>query len=92
MQRPTPPVRNDRAARRRLAPRVLRRDGGICHLCGKPGANSVDHLVPESQGGRTTSPNLKAAHLLCNQVRGNGSIEAARAKLQANQTEGGWEW
>lgn len=25
---------------------VLKRDAGICHLCGQPGADTVDHVIP----------------------------------------------
>jgi 5-methylcytosine-specific restriction endonuclease McrA len=85
--------RTDRAARRKLLPRVIRRDGGICYLCGQPGADSADHLVPESRGGTTTLDNLAAAHLRCNQIRGTRSIEAARADItRTNQPARGWDW
>jgi 5-methylcytosine-specific restriction endonuclease McrA len=86
------PQRNDRALRRKYAPRIIRRDGGICHLCGQPGADSIDHLIPESHGGATTPPNLAAAHLRCNQIRGNRTIEAARADLNRKDTSQGWDW
>ena len=45
----------------------------ICWLCGQPGADSVDHLVPVSLGGaKLDIGNLAPAHLTCNKRRGNG--------------------
>ncbi|WP_280314457.1 HNH endonuclease [Nocardia wallacei] len=41
---------------------VLRRDRGICHICGKPGADTVDHITPQSQGGRDHPDNYAAIH------------------------------
>lgn len=40
---------------------VLRRDNGLCVLCGAPGT-SVDHVLPRSQGGSHSLANLR---LLC---------------------------
>lgn len=42
--------------------RILRRDQGICYICGKPGANQVDHIRPASQGGGDEDSNLAAIH------------------------------
>jgi 5-methylcytosine-specific restriction endonuclease McrA len=50
--------------------RVLRRDLGICWLCGKPGANSVDHVIPRIDGGTHHDSNLRAAHIVCNARKG----------------------
>lgn len=50
-----------------LRRKIVRRDGGICALCGLPGATSADHIVPHARGGRTEPSNLQAAHLSCNQ-------------------------
>jgi 5-methylcytosine-specific restriction endonuclease McrA len=37
--------------------------GGVCWLCGHPGADTVDHVVPLSQGGALLDPaNLRPAH------------------------------
>jgi 5-methylcytosine-specific restriction endonuclease McrA len=49
---------------------VIARDRGVCHLCGKQGANTADHLIPISRGGTDSPHNLRAAHRRCNLVRG----------------------
>lgn len=63
----------------RLKEQVIRRDGGICHLCGSPGADSADHLIPHSRGGTDTLGNLAAVHHdaepRCNRSRGNRPLE-----------------
>lgn len=38
---------------------VLKRDNGICYLCGQPGADTVDHVEP---GDNHNLDNLKAVH------------------------------
>lgn len=84
------PKRTGRPWQRTKA-RIIRRDGGICHLCGQPGADTADHLTPWSQGGTDAPSNLAAAHVRCNQLRGTGSIDQARAKLTQN-TGTAWDW
>ena len=68
-----------RAIRARNA-KVVRDGGGICHLCGHPGADAADHVVPLAQGGSDTIDNLRPAHhfvacetcgLKCNRVKGD---------------------
>jgi 5-methylcytosine-specific restriction protein A len=39
--------------------RILRRDRHICWLCGRPGADGVDHVIP---GDDHQDPNLRAVH------------------------------
>lgn len=61
---------------------VLERDGWRCQICkrGIPAllsvphhmAGTVDHVVPQSQGGTHEPANLRAAHFICNTVRNNG--------------------
>lgn len=86
------PARTGRPWQRKKA-RIIRRDAGICHLCGQPGADSADHLVPYSQGGTDADDNLAAVHHntepRCNRKRGNRSIDLVRAEL--NQPTG-WDW
>jgi 5-methylcytosine-specific restriction endonuclease McrA len=48
---------------------ILERDCYLCGICGLPGANSVDHIVPRFKGGTEDAWNLRAAHLKCNVKR-----------------------
>jgi 5-methylcytosine-specific restriction endonuclease McrA len=65
---------------RALAARVLDEECEICHLCGRPGADSVDHLVPVSIDPtlKFARSNLRAAHRKCNQQRGARPIQQRR--------------
>lgn len=40
--------------------------GPICALCGDPGADTVDHVIPLSEGGTNWPDNLQPAHRACN--------------------------
>lgn len=76
---------------RRIVAFVVKRDRGICHLCGEDGADSADHVILRSQGGSDHPDNLLAAHLLCNQRRGTLSVEEARRRLRiVHPTD--WRW
>ena len=57
----------------RVRAEVLQRSD-ICHLCGAPGAESVDHLIPRSKGGTNDLRNLAPAHISCNARRGARSL------------------
>ncbi|MDR1823965.1 MAG: HNH endonuclease [Bifidobacteriaceae bacterium] len=55
----------------RLSPstdNVLRRDHYQCAYCGRA-ANTRDHVLPLSRGGRTDWPNLVAACRACNEAK-----------------------
>ena len=41
-----------------------------CALCGKPGANTADHIVPLMFGGDNSLDNLQPAHQSCNSRKG----------------------
>lgn len=57
---------------RRVREQVLAQDD-TCWLCGKPGADTIDHLVPISKGGSLLDKtNLRPAHFACNSRRGDG--------------------
>lgn len=44
--------------------------GRVCILCGLPGANSADHIIPRSEGGAVYDlNNLGPAHRGCNYSR-----------------------
>jgi len=77
---------------RRTVASIITRDAGICHLCGKPGANSADHLIPVAQGGTDHPTNLAAAHLQCNKIRGTRNITTARNDLQKRTQPTNWHW
>lgn len=49
----------DRQAERR---RILRRHKGICHVCGQPGSDTVDHVIPLAEGGQDIPGNLAPIH------------------------------
>jgi 5-methylcytosine-specific restriction endonuclease McrA len=50
---------------------VLRRDKFRCAYCGQPNADTMDHVVPRSRGGRAEWLNAVAAHAVCNERKGN---------------------
>ena len=54
----------------RLAAAVFADRGRVCHLCGLPGAYTLDHLLPRSLGGGDELDNLAPAHKTCNSSRG----------------------
>jgi 5-methylcytosine-specific restriction enzyme A len=51
---------------------VIRRDKGICHICGKSGADTTDHKKPKKLGGSNKKSNLAAAHRSCNGKKDGG--------------------
>jgi 5-methylcytosine-specific restriction endonuclease McrA len=41
---------------------VLDRDDTVCHVCGNPGADQVDHVIALAHGGADTDENLGPIH------------------------------
>lgn len=57
-----------------LSARVLREERGMCHICGRPGADTADHVIPKRAGGTDDRDNLRAAHRSCNASKGAGYL------------------
>lgn len=52
---------------------VMRRDNGVCHICGQGAADAIDHIVPVSWGGSDNPENLAPAHTSCNSSKGDAT-------------------
>ena len=67
--------------------RTLERYGTTCHLCGLPGANSADHVIPKSVRPDLTFDldNLRPAHDTCNSSKGKRIIEGPAAIIEDNR-------
>jgi 5-methylcytosine-specific restriction endonuclease McrA len=64
---------------------VYTRDKGRCQYCGckTPRVESTyDHVIPRSQGGKTTWTNIVIACRTCNQKKGGRTPEQARMRLR----------
>lgn len=59
------------SAYRTARARVLA-ESTVCWICGRPGSDTVDHVVPVARGGSHDAANLRPAHLGCNSSRGAG--------------------
>lgn len=60
---------------------VLKRDKWTCAYCGMK-ANTVDHVLPESRGGKFTWENLASACEPCNGFKANRTPEEAGMRLR----------
>ena len=61
------------------AKRVMRRDRGVCHVCGKPGADQVDHVKPLAEGGSDTDENKAPIHRVpCHRDKTRAEAQRAR--------------
>ena len=49
---------------------TILRDSPPCALCGKPGADTADHIIPYAAGGTHDLENLRPAHHRCNSIAG----------------------
>ena len=85
------PRRRNGSRRTRLRKRVLAAYD-VCWLCGRPvdkglppghpWSGEVDEVIPVSRGGDPLAwDNVRLAHRICNEVRGNKSPQAARERL-----------
>ncbi len=63
---------------------VYERDHGACGYCGKRmtlDAATLDHIIPQSQGGPSTWENLVLACKRCNTRKADRSLKEAHMKL-----------
>ncbi len=53
-----------------------------CWLCGKAGADTIDHIIPTSRAPHLAKDpaNWRPAHDHCNKARGNGPPPARRTR------------
>jgi 5-methylcytosine-specific restriction endonuclease McrA len=63
---------------------VFKRDGYVCQYCGRP---TLDHVVPKSQGGRSTWDNLVSACHSCNHKKAD---RIPAVWLDILEVPGGW--
>lgn len=74
-------VRLSGGAEQARARRVLRAYATVCHVCGRPGATEVDHVVPLAEGGADDETNLAPVHATpCHQAK--TAAEAARGRAR----------
>lgn len=53
-----------------------------CALCGRPGADTADHIIPHDAGGTDDLHNLRPAHQRCNSAAGARYLNNKRAQQQ----------
>lgn len=58
--------------------------GKACCFCGQP-AQSVDHLIPKSQGGKNSLDNMIPACKPCNSAKGSMALQDFIAPMSADQ-------
>lgn len=67
------------SAQQKRAQFILDRDDTICHVCGYPGADQADHVVPLAEGGLDTVENMAAIHSEpCHREKTDRESRAAR--------------
>jgi 5-methylcytosine-specific restriction endonuclease McrA len=68
--------------------RMMKRDNHTCQYCSKKGGQlTVDHIVPQSKGGKDSWTNCVAACGPCNHKKGNKSLEESGLKLLRKPTQ-----
>lgn len=70
-------------------PGVLRRDNDKCAYCSGP-ATTVDHIHPQSRGGKNTWLNTVAACGPCNQRKGDRTPIEAQMPLRVTPAAPSW--
>lgn len=72
---------------------ILARDQFECQYCAKqltPKEATLDHVLPRSQGGRTSWDNLVCCCASCNKRKGNQTPKQANMPLKQKPVKPGW--
>ena len=86
----------DRLPRRRVRfsrHNIYLRDRNTCQYCNAPFSKSelnLDHVIPRSQGGRTTWENVVCSCINCNRKKGGATPEQANMRLVRNPRRPEW--
>lgn len=73
---------------------IFRRDAGTCQYCKRKFSRSeltIDHVVPRSQGGRSTWENVVCCCIDCNRKKGGRTPVQARMKLRTKPKKPTWD-
>jgi 5-methylcytosine-specific restriction endonuclease McrA len=74
---------------------LFRRDRYTCQYCGKRRSVrdlSIDHVIPRSQGGKSTWENCVVACIDCNSRKGGRTPERARMRLLSKPRKPAWRF
>lgn len=72
------------SAQQKRAHHVMVRDAGVCHVCGQPGADEVDHVVCTTEGGADHVDNMAPIHSRpCHAEKTQAEAARARARSRA---------
>ncbi|HLC55069.1 MAG TPA: HNH endonuclease [Candidatus Nanoarchaeia archaeon] len=69
---------------------LFERDKWKCDYCGEEVTKdnaTLDHLIPQSKGGKNTKDNLKTSCLLCNSIKSGKTYEEAAHHLLKSISE-----
>ncbi len=72
---------------------IYLRDGFTCQYCGRTlprNQLNLDHVVPRSQGGRTTWENVVCSCVRCNLAKGGRTPEQASMRLLKDASRPSW--
>ena len=64
--------------------RVLRQSD-VCYICGQPGADEVDHVIPRHRGGGEAASNLHPVHRACHARKSSSEGNRRKAELKARK-------
>ena len=66
----------------RLRKKVYERDKYRCVYCGDFHDLSLDHVIPESKGGKTNAENLVTCCMACNLKKSNKTLDEAKMSFK----------